>query len=377
MKYRLRKLFPLEPNIALQSILQDRGVKDIKSFMKPTKACELNPYDLDNIEIAADLLLKHLRINSSICFIVDADCDGFTSSSILWLYIKNIFPDADLHFTVHEHKQHGLNDKIDWLIEDEQFDLVLIPDAGSYDLDCHKQLKEIGTDVLVLDHHEPPVDKNGQVILPDPNNAVVVNNQLSVNYSNKTLCGAGIVYKFCEVLDDKLGIQQAKNFIDLAALGEIADVMDRTNVETNYIMMEGLHNIKNRGFQTLLEAQSFSLKEKAIAPYPNLTPIDMAFYISPLINAITRVGSISDKEALFYCFIEPDRPLPSTKRGSKPGDIELAAAQTARVGTNAKSKQNRIKEKAIDLIDFKIQKNQLDDNNIIIVELDSDDDIQI
>lgn len=375
MKYKLRNIYPTEPSIALQSILSDRGVTDIKSFIKPSKECELNPYNLDNIEIAADLLLNHLRKNSSICFIVDADCDGFTSSSILWLYIKNLFPDADLHFTVHEHKQHGLDDKIDWLIEDEQFDLILIPDAGSYDLNCHKQLKEIGTDILVLDHHEPPVDKDGKIILPNSDYAVVVNNQLSKNYANKTLCGAGIVYKFCEILDNKLGIKQAHNYIDLVALGEIADVMDRKNTETNYLMMEGLKNIKNRGFQALLEAQSFSLKEKAIFPYPNLTPIDIAFYIAPLINAITRVGSISDKEALFYCFIEPDRPLQSTKRGAKPGDIELAAVQAARVGANAKSKQNRIKEKAIDLIDFKIQKNQLNDNNIIIVELDSDDDI--
>lgn len=234
---------------------------------------------------------------------------------------------------------------------------------------------EIGTDCLVLDHHEQLYDDNGNPVISNFNNTIIVNNQLSPNYTNKSLCGAGVVYKFCEVLDSELGIQQAKNYLDLAALGEIADVMNRTDIETNYIMMEGLKNIKNKGFQTLLEAQSFSLKEKAAYPYTGLTPIDVAFYIAPLINAITRVGSRSDKEALFYCFIEPDRPLQSTKRGAKPGDIEFAAAQAARVGSNAKSKQNRIKDKAIDLIDFKIQKNQLNDNNIIIVELDDDDDI--
>ena len=176
-------------------------------------------------------------------------------------------------------------------------------------------------------------------------------------------------------MDDILGIQQAHNYIDLAALGEIADVMDRTDIETNYIMMEGLKHIRNKGFQTLIEAQSFSLKEKAIYPYTGLTPIDIAFYIAPLINAITRVGSISEKESMFYCFIEPDRLVQSTKRGAQPGDTETAAGQTARVGTNAKNRQNKIKEKAIDLIDFKIKKSQLDDNNIILVELDEGDNI--
>lgn len=139
--------------------------------------------------------------------------------------------------------------------------------------------------------------------------------------------------------------------------------------------MEGLKHIQNKGFQTLIEAQSFSLKEKAVYPYIGLTPIDIAFYIAPLINAITRVGSIREKETMFYCFIEPDRQVESTKRGAKPGDIETAAEQTARVGGNAKGRQNKIKERAIDLIDFKIKKNQLDDNNIILVEVEDSDDI--
>ena len=375
MKYKLRNTYSKNPSEALYDILRDRGVNDVENFIKPNKNCELNPYNLSNIDAAAELLLKHLRNNSHICLIVDADTDGFTSSAILWLYIKNIFPEADLTFTVHEHKQHGLNDKVDWLIEDHQFDLVITPDAASYDIKEHQMLHEIGTDVLAIDHHEIPKDDDGKEILPNPQYAIVVNNQLSPRYENKSLCGAGVVYKFCEVLDDKLGIKQAQNYIDLAALGEIADVMDRTNIETNYIMMEGLKNIKNKGFKTLIEAQSFSLKDKAIYPYSGLTPIDIAFYIAPLINAITRVGTMAEKENMFYCFIEPDRQVQSTKRGARPGDIELAAEATARCGANAKSRQNRIKEKAIDLIDFKIQKNQLDDNNIIIVEIDDGDDI--
>lgn len=375
MKYRLRNNYSKNPKTALSEILQDRGVIDIKNFINPSKSCELDPYTLDNIELAANKLLEHLRANSRILLIVDADADGFTSSSILWLYIKNIFPDADLNFTVHEHKQHGLEDKIDWLIDDEQFDLVICPDAASYDIECHRRLFEIGTDCICLDHHTVPKDDNGNDILPNLKWAIVVNNQLSENYLNKTLCGAGVVYKFCEVLDEKLGIQQAHNYIDLAALGEIADVMDKTNTETNYIITEGLKHIKNKGFQTLIEAQSYSLKEKADYPYYGLTSIDIAFYIAPLINAITRVGTLAEKENMFYCFIEPDRPVKSTKRGAKEGDIEYAAAATARCGANAKARQNRIKEKAIDLIDFKIQKAQLNDNNIIIVEVSPTDNI--
>ena len=88
MKYKLKNNYSTNPDIALKEILQDRGVKDVENFTHPTTDCELNPYDLDNIESAAKMLLYHLEKNSKILLITDCDTDGFTSASILWLYIK-------------------------------------------------------------------------------------------------------------------------------------------------------------------------------------------------------------------------------------------------------------------------------------------------
>ena len=325
MKYKLRNNYTTNPELALSDILKDRGVTDIEKFLQPSFSCELNPYDLDNIEAAAELLLKHLRENNDILFIVDADADGFTSSSILWLYCKSIFPNANLNFKVHEHKQHGLSDMIDLIEDNPIYNLVICPDSASYDVNEHQRLADLGIDCLVLDHHEQLYDDNGNPVISTAPNTIIINNQLSKKYNNKSLCGAGVVYKFCEVLDDILGVELSHNYLDLVALGEIADVMDRTNTETNYLMLEGLAYINNKGFQTLLAAQSYSLKEKATFPWEGLTPIDIAFYIAPLINAITRVGSLQEKEAMFYCFIEPDKPLQSTKRGAKLGETETAA----------------------------------------------------
>ena len=379
MRYKLRNHFTTDPNHALEAILRNRGVEDIDNFMAPTFSCELNPYDLDNIEAGADMLLKHLHADSNILFIVDQDADGFTSSSILWLYIKKIFPEAKLNFMIHEHKQHGLSDIIDRIEINPVYDLVICPDAASYDVNEHQRLKDLNMDCLVLDHHEQLYNDNGEPIISNEPNTIVINNQLSPRYKNKSLCGAGVVYKFCEVLDDTLELVEplATNYLDLVALGEIADVMDRTNVETNYTMMKGLSNITNGGIKALLKSveNTPSLADRAKPPYIGLTPIDIAFYIAPLINAITRVGSMTEKETMFYCFIEPDRPCQSTKRGAKAGEIETAAEQTARVGKNAKSRQDKLKEKAIELIDFKIQKNDLLSNNIIIVEVDEEDNI--
>ena len=251
MRYKLRNNYTTNPEKALQEILMDRGVQDIENFLNPSFNCELNPYDLDNIEDGVKMLLKHLHENHNILFVVDQDADGYTSSAILWLYIKEIFPNAKLNFIIHEHKQHGLSDIIDKIELNPNYELVICPDAASYDIKEHKRLNEMGIDCLVLDHHAQLYDDNNQPIISNETNTVVINNQLSSKYKNKSLCGAGVVYKFCEVLDDSLELTEpiAEKFLDLVALGEIADVMDRTNIETNYLMLAGLNNIQNYGFK--------------------------------------------------------------------------------------------------------------------------------
>ena len=71
MNYRLRKQYTTNPEKALSEILIDRGVQDIYAFLHPTSECELDPYGLGNIDLAAEMLLRHLRKNSKIMFVVD------------------------------------------------------------------------------------------------------------------------------------------------------------------------------------------------------------------------------------------------------------------------------------------------------------------
>lgn len=279
-----------------------------------------------------------------------------------------------MHFTIHEGKQHGLSDKVDWL-EEQDFNLIICPDSASFDKDEMERLAKRDMKVLALDHHLPILDDDGSIhILQNPH-AVIINNQLSPNYPNKSLCGAGVVYKFCEALDKTFDRDDAKNYIDLVALGEIADVMFQGTSETRYLIMEGLKNIKNDGFKALLEAQSFSLKDKAQWPFYGLTPIDVAFYIGPLINSITRVGTKKEKESLFLAFIDPCRMVQSTKRGAKLGDLESVCQQNARQASNARNRQNKIKDRAIDILEMRAQKEGLLDNNVIIIPIELEDEI--
>ena len=94
-------------------------------------------------------------------------------------------------------------------INSHDFDLILVPDAGSNDYEAHAALKALGKDIIILDHHL--ADKISD-------DAIVINNQLS-NYPNKDLSGVGVVYQFCRYIDEKMKINFADYYLDLVALG--------------------------------------------------------------------------------------------------------------------------------------------------------------
>ena len=268
----------------VQDILLARGIDDIEKYLNPTKEDLLPAKEIKNIDEGVKLLLRHLNNNSKIYVVVDCDNDGITSAASLILYIYKIYPNANIYWTMHDGKQHGV--ELSKVEEDTQ--LVIIPDAGSNQYEEHKKLAEMGIDVLVIDHHESEHYSE---------HAIVINNQMC-DYPNKSLSGAGMVYKFLQRLDEFLDLNYADSFLDLAATGIVGDMMLLQDLETRYIVNYGLSHINNFGLKTLIKKQEFS-----IGDINNISPNSISFYITPLINAIIRVGTMEEKETLFNSFI--------------------------------------------------------------------------
>ena len=342
-----------------ENLLKERGIEDIELFLNPTEECRQKG-GLDYLQDGAALLNKVIKNNdSSILIVVDSDDDGFTSAAIMYQYIKRLNPNVLLQYCLHSGKQHGLEDHIDWLEQaPHYYDLVICPDSSSNDRIYHDRLGSAGTQVLVLDHHIMEEAKS--------DHAVIINNQISDKYKNKDLTGAGVVYQFCKYFDEFYGYDCAEEFIDLAALGIIGDMGSMLSLENRYFVYNGLQNINNFFFKALIDKQSYSMGGK-------VTPFSVAFYIVPLINAMIRVGSQEEKERLFDAFIDGERLIPSNKRGAK-GTFEKNAIESARECTNAKAKQNRIKDAAVDRLIMKIHKHDLLNNRVLLVRLDDDDD---
>ena len=353
----------------VDNLLRSRGVENVEKYYEPTADCLQSPCDLENIADAAVLLNSVIMAGGNILIVVDSDNDGFTSATIMYNYIKDIAPNTQIDYVLHEGKQHGLQDHIKKLMDEGKiYDLIILPDSSSNDYVYHEQLKEINTAVLVLDHHLTDTELSS--------NAIVVNNQLSPKYKNKELTGAGVVYQFCRYLDMNYNVSYADKYMDLAAWGIIGDMGSMLELENRYIVREGLKHINNKLLEALMEKQAYSITGAMGASRQQivdaLNPISVAFYIVPLVNAMIRVGTMAEKTRLFEAFLDGDKMIPSGKRGAK-GTLDKAGTEAARECSNARNRQNKSLDEAVFAAEAKIHKYDLLENRILFVRLDEDD----
>lgn len=349
-------------NNYIKNLLRARGIQDIDRFLNPDESCLQSWRDLDNIVDGVNLI-RDLPKDPKIAIIVDCDIDGYTSAAILIQYLSKLSLFTDWY--IHEGKAHGLEEH--WkIIKDKDYDLVIIPDAGSND---SEYAKEIACPILVIDHH----------IVEDLNfapNMTVINNQTSSEYRNKNLSGAGMAYQFCRALDYFLEKEYAEDFIDLAALGLCGDMMSGLEIENQYIWKKGFSNVKNYFFLTLARKQAYSITGKVGANdetiISSLNPTTIAFYIVPLVNAMIRVGTFEEKERMLKAFIKGTELVVSHKRGAK-GSLEEVAVESARECTNARAHQNKYKDEAVSRLEQRIFKYDLLENKILFICLEPED----
>ena len=354
----------------------NRGIhpKQVNQFLKNTME-DVNSYEpFENLMFeGAKILMNPIICNKKIFVLVDCDPDGWTSAALLINYLYELFPawtQNNLIWGLHEGKQHGLKDYIDRL-EKESYAAVIIPDAGSNDLEEIERLHNIGTNVLILDHH---------IIENDRSKFAVTINSQDEWYPNKALSGVGVVYKFCQYLDDFIVTNKLRDkgvsdhFKDLVAVGLMADMMDIRSLETKELMFDGFReeNIRNPLIYGLTEKNLFALHKPDYIPSPDneiyITPMGAAFFIVPLINAMSRSGTMEEKELVFESLLtmKANEIILSNKRGHKEGETERRVDQALRCTTNVKNRQTRAEEQGMEILCAQAQ-NKLDDKVMVFV----------
>ena len=247
------------------TILSQRGIKDVEHFLNPT-GDDLLPLDfLFRINEAYQRVDNAIENNECVGILFDTDLDGITSGTIMTRYLKHFTNNIQTY--IDEGKMHGLIGQD--LSPFEGINLLIIVDSLDKDISQYKKLQEMGIDVIVLDHHAIKKDEayDDYVIL--------VSSQRG--YENTQLSGAGVVWKFCKYFDEQYLTDYADELIDLAACGLVGDMMDMTVMENRYIVSKGLEKIYNPAIKKIVGGFEF-----------NSTAI--SFSIAPIVNASNRMG---------------------------------------------------------------------------------------
>lgn len=367
-----------EPNPSLSTvdqILINRGIPKscVKSYTHLTDdvICDFETLGMDKITAALDLLKEAINNSLDCAVIVDSDCDGFASAALLINYLYDLAPTwaaQHINWFMHSGKQHGLNDQMDNLMPNGccKYQLVFVPDGGSNDFDAHYTLKTAGCNVIVLDHHL--ADKVSE-------DAIIINNQLS-DYPNKEACGACITWQFCRAIDKIYNRDYSDKYIDIVALALCGDMMSLKSWETRRLITKGFEkkNIKNPFIDYMLDKNSFPLsKPDYVSSNPRMacTSMGAAFFIVPFVNAITRTGTMEEKDLIFKSMLNhyAFNKIPEIKRNKKTGKEEYLVLQAVRVIGNVKNRQTREEQKGVENLESKIQEYNMLDHGALFFKL--------
>ncbi len=194
---------------------------------------------IKNIEKAAERIRQAVRNKERIILYGDSDLDGISSVVILEEAIKGLGGHVDCaFFPDRENDGYGINLKAVEMLKEKAPALFITLDLGIGNIKEVEVANKMGFEVIIVDHHEPLAGSPQASIIVDPK-------QTDDSYPFKGLANVGIAFNLCmELLSDKISQNLKNSFLELTALGTIADMVPQ--VEQNQeIIEEGLRSLKN------------------------------------------------------------------------------------------------------------------------------------
>jgi single-stranded-DNA-specific exonuclease len=266
----------------LAQILVNRGIKtagEIGSFLNSDISQLSDPFDIQGISTAVDRIVTASKRGEKILVHGDYDVDGLTATAIVLKALKILGIESDYFIPNRMEYGYGFNPVSIRRAKQIGATLMITVDCGITSFETAALCKKEGIDVIITDHHEPRISHE----LPDA--FAVINPKISnLNSQFSILSGAGIAFKLAQALlthDSRFTIH---DFLDLAALGTIADIVPITG-ENRIIVKEGLKLIENgtsHGLQALKKVSGIDGK--------GLKTGLLLFTLIPRINASGRIS---------------------------------------------------------------------------------------
>ena len=289
----MQKIWKLkEPDISLKNalaaalglsslftqLLISRGIAnktDAQSFLRSDITDLCDPMSMHGMRQAAARLTQACKNKERIFIATDFDVDGVTSCAILERTLSRLGSDVRHYLPNRVKDGYGLN--LEAVARAREFgaNVFIALDCGITSVREIAELKKSKIDCVIIDHHEPPKKD-----LP-PAFAILNPKQKECPYPFKDLASVGLVYKLVQAL----GIEDAYEYLDLVALGTVADVVPLRGENRIFVKhgLDVLNNTKRHGLKSLIEAAG--IKQKKISTH------SISFMLAPRLNASGRVDS--------------------------------------------------------------------------------------
>ncbi|HEU4531152.1 MAG TPA: single-stranded-DNA-specific exonuclease RecJ [Steroidobacteraceae bacterium] len=243
---------------------------------------------LAGVERATDLLLAHRE--RPIVVVGDFDADGATSTALVVRSLRRLgFPRVSYLVPNRFRFGYGLTPEIVTLAAAREPALLITVDNG---ISSHAGVAEAnrrGIDVLVTDHHLPGAELPAAAAIVNPNLA-------GSAFGSRALAGVGAAFYVMAALQRRLretndaaaGAPSVADFLDLVALGTVADLvpLDRNN---RVLVSQGLRRIRAGRCAPGITA----LLEQAGRRASTLVAQDLGFAVAPRLNAAGRIDDMS------------------------------------------------------------------------------------
>ena len=278
-----------EINKLLATILVNRNIKepkDIRLFLKPTRADFHDPYLIKDMEIAVQRIIKAINNKEKVTIYGDYDVDGITSITVLKSFLSDIGLECESYIPDRLEEGYGLNkNAIDSILK-KGCDLMITVDCGISGNEEIDYANSLGIETIVTDHHEPG-DKLPNAI------AVIDNKRKDSTYPFRELAGVGVVFKLIQALGIKLGLKEETylKYLDIVCLGTISDIVPLVD-ENRVIAKLGLmlvQQTRNIGLRSIINSSG----------YKKVDSTTISFGVAPRVNACGRMGMAEEALNLF------------------------------------------------------------------------------
>ena len=252
-------------------LLYARGIttaKEADAFLHPSLSQLHDPFLMHGMEAAVRILSNARDEKLPTVVYGDYDVDGICAASLLTLALRRFGIDAQTHTPLRA-EGYGLNCEAVRKLA-ETYRVLVTVDLGITNHEEVRLAQSLGMQVIVTDHH-------GLDLEASPADAVM--NPLLGDYPFRKLCGTGVAFKLAQAL---LGIDNCTDFLDLAALATVADIVPLRD-ENRVLVSLGMKTIasrKRQGMRALLEVSGVT---------DSIDSDTLGYRLGPRLNAAGRL----------------------------------------------------------------------------------------